>query len=147
MFESAELGHKIDKQTYRAEEETLRQALLDVQYRLGERADFPVVILFGGVPCAGKGEMANCLMEWMDPRHITSHAFGPPSDEERSRPSMWRFWRTLPPNGKIAILFGGWYAGSMWEYLSDKRELEFEREIERIAHFEKMLADEVMPFT
>lgn len=142
MFDSAELGHKVDKETYRQKEPLLRQELLEVQYQLLERADFPVVILLGGVPTAGKGEMANLLMEWMDPRHIATHAFGLPNDEERSRPPMWRYWRTLPPKGKIAILFGGWYAGPMWEYLSSKRALAFEREVERIARFEKMLADE-----
>lgn len=142
MFESAELGHKIDKETFHTEEAALRQALLEAQYQLNARAAFPVVILFGGVPSAGKGEMANLLMEWMDPRHITSHAFGAPSDEERSRPPMWRYWRTLPPKGKLSILFGGWYTGPMWEYMSGQRELAFQREIDRIAHFEKMLADE-----
>ncbi|MDR3410317.1 MAG: polyphosphate:AMP phosphotransferase [Formivibrio sp.] len=142
MFESAELGHKIDKDTYKAEEAQLRQALLEAQYELGQRADFPVLILFAGVPAAGKGEMVNLLMEWLDPRHVTTHAFGKHSDEERTRPPMWRYWRILPPKGKMAMLFGGWYAGAMFETLSGGREAVFQREIERIAHFEKMLADE-----
>lgn len=142
MFESAELGHQIAKDVFRAEEEQLRQALLEAQYQLSTRADFPVVIILGGVPSAGKGELANLLMEWMDPRHISSHAFGAPSDEERSRPPMWRYWRALPPKGKMAIMFGGWYTGPMWEYLSGKYELAFQKEIDRIARFEQMLADE-----
>ncbi len=142
MFESAELGHKVDKDTYKAEEALLRQALLEAQYELGQRADFPVLILFAGVPTAGKGEMANLLMEWLDPRHVTTHAFGAHSDEERSRPPMWRYWRALPPRGKMAILFGGWYAGAMFATFKDLREGVFQREVERIAHFEKMLADE-----
>lgn len=65
------MGHKVDKETYREKEPVLRQALLAAQYQLEERADFPVVILFSGVPTAGKGEMANLLMEWMDPRVIS----------------------------------------------------------------------------
>lgn len=142
MFGSAELGHKVDKETYREREPVLRQALLDLQYQLLERADFPVVILLTGVPTAGRGEMANLLMEWMDPRHIATHAFGPGSDEERSRPPMWRYWRTLPPKGRIAILFGGWYTEALSQYLGSRRTLEFEHEIDRIARFEKMLADE-----
>ncbi|MBS1157453.1 MAG: polyphosphate kinase 2 [Proteobacteria bacterium] len=142
MFESAELGHKIDKDTYKQEEAQLRQDLLEAQYELGRRADFPVLILLAGVPTAGKGEMANLLMEWLDPRHVATHAFGAHSDEERSRPPMWRYWRALPPKGKMAILFGGWYAGAVFETLNGAREAVFQREIERIAHFEKMLADE-----
>ena len=23
--------------------------------------------------------------------------------------AMWRFWRVLPPKGKVGILFGNWY--------------------------------------
>jgi polyphosphate kinase 2 (PPK2 family) len=37
---------------------------------------------------AGKGETVNLLNEWMDPRHIVTYAFGPPSDEETARPPM-----------------------------------------------------------
>ena len=36
MFESAELGHKIDKETYKKEVPALREALLDLQYDLAE---------------------------------------------------------------------------------------------------------------
>ena len=36
MFESAELGHKIDKETFRQEEPRLRAALLDTQFDLRE---------------------------------------------------------------------------------------------------------------
>ena len=58
---------------------------------------------------AGKGETVNLLNEWMDPRHIHTHAFDNPTDEERGRPPMWRYWRALPPKGKIGMLFGSWY--------------------------------------
>jgi hypothetical protein len=38
MFESAELGHTVDKSTYKAEVPALRQALLDAQFDLAEGA-------------------------------------------------------------------------------------------------------------
>ncbi|MDO8722101.1 MAG: hypothetical protein Q7J31_07705, partial [Syntrophales bacterium] len=93
MFESAELGHKIDKETYDREMPKLREALLNTQYDLWERKRFPVIIVVGGVDGAGKSETVNLLNEWMDPRHIITHTFPEPSDEERERPYMWRFWR------------------------------------------------------
>jgi hypothetical protein len=37
MFESAELGHKIDKKTFKAEVPKLRAELLDVQYDMLEK--------------------------------------------------------------------------------------------------------------
>src|SRR5512145_1867951 len=109
MFESAEIGHKLGKSEFKSEEPKLRQRLLDLQYQLLEKGDFPVVILVNGVDGAGKGETVNLLNEWMDPRHIHTHAFGPMTEEERERPEMWRFWRALPPKGHIGIHFGSWY--------------------------------------
>lgn len=143
MFESAELGHKLDKASYQAFEAELRQSLLSIQYDLKQRAEFPVVILLGGVPTAGKGETANLLLEWLDPRHIATHAFAAPTDEEAARPPFWRYWRVLPPKGKMAIMFGGWYSGPMWDQMQDQADPgAYERELSKIVRLEKMLADE-----
>ena len=85
MFESAELGHKIDKETFRAEVPKLRSALLDTQFDFLQKGKFPVVILISGVDGSGKGETINVLYEWMDPRYLSTLAFSVPSDEERER--------------------------------------------------------------
>ncbi len=45
----------------------------------------------------------------MDPRWIVTRAYGPPSDEERTRPEYWRYWRDLPPRGRIGLFVGSWY--------------------------------------
>ncbi len=143
MFESAEIGHKLAKTEYRREEPLLRQRLLAAQYRLLEKASFPVLVLVNGVDGAGKGETVNLLNEWMDPRHIHTHAFGPPTDDERERPEMWRFWRALPPRGRIGIHFGSWYTDPILSRVMghDKRAA-FAQRLERIRHFERMLAAE-----
>ena len=109
MFESAELGHRIDKETYDEEVPRLREELLSAQYDLAEQGRFPVILIVGGIDGAGKGEIVNLLNEWMDPRHIRAHGMGAPTDEELQRPEMWRFWRELPPKGKICIFIGSWY--------------------------------------
>jgi len=143
MFESAELGHKIDKETYDREVPKLREALLNTQYDLWERKRFPVIIVVGGVDGAGKSETVNLLNEWMDPRHIITHAFPEPSDEERERPYMWRFWRALPPRGKIGILFGAWQTAPIVErVLGKSKAAKLDQSIEEIIRFEKMLTDE-----
>ena len=99
MFDSANLSHKIDKETYQREEPKLREALLNAQYDLKEDGCFPVLIVTAGVEGAGKGETVNLLNEWMDPRHIHTCGVGEPSDEESERPPLWRYWRSLPPKG------------------------------------------------
>jgi len=143
MFESAELGHAIDKATYKNEVPVLREALLDAQYELLEKADFPVIILISGVDGAGKGETVNILNEWMDPRHIETHALDVPSCEEEERPPMWRYWRVLPPKGKIGIFFRSWYSAPISDALHRKaKNSELDQQLDRIIRFEKMLADE-----
>lgn len=143
MFESAELGHKIDKKTYEKEEPGLREALLNVQYDLAEAANFPVIILAGGVDGAGKGDTINLLNEWMDPRHIQVHAMGKATPEELERPPMWRFWRALPPKGKIGIFFGSWYTAPIVSRVRGTiKKAELSEYIEAIKHFERMLTNE-----
>jgi polyphosphate:AMP phosphotransferase len=143
MFESADLDHTIDKATYQREEPKLRAALLNAQYDLAQLGKYPVLIVIGGVDGAGKGETVGLLTEWMDPRHIQTHAFPEPSDEERERPPMWRFWRALPPKGKIGILFGAWHTEPLVRrVLGQSSRAELDQSIAEITRFEKMLADE-----
>ena len=105
MFESAELGHRTDDESFRAAVPGLRAELLDAQFDLLELKQFAVVVLINGVDKAGKGETVNLLNEWMDPRHIETWAFDTPTAEEAERPFMWRFWRALPPRGRIGVMF------------------------------------------
>jgi polyphosphate:AMP phosphotransferase len=143
MFEAAELGHKLSKQNFDRELPGLRQALLEAQYDLLTSKRFPVLLLINGVDGAGKGETVNALHEWLDPRHVQSVAFGAPSDEERERPELWRFWRALPPKGKIGVLFGNWYTAPIVKrVLGESRKVELEQSISTIEHFERMLTDE-----
>ena len=142
MFESAELGHKIDKDRYRLEVPELREALLNAQIDL-LTADFSVIILIAGVDGGGKGETVNILNEWMDPRHIETNALDTPTDEESERPEMWRFWRALPPKGKIGIFFGSWYSAPIVNHVTGQtKNAELDQAMERIIRFEKMLTDE-----
>jgi AMP-polyphosphate phosphotransferase len=143
MFESAELGHRISKEIYKKEVPELREALLDVQLDLAERRPCPVIILIGGVDGSGKGETANLLNEWMDPRHISTYAFGPETEEEAARPHMWRFWRELPPKGEIAIFFGSWYSSPIIQRAYGRiKKADLDNAIEHIVRFERMLTDE-----
>ncbi|MBE0612218.1 MAG: polyphosphate:AMP phosphotransferase [Burkholderiales bacterium] len=143
MFESAELGHKITKQVYARQEPKLREALLNAQFDLAQTRKFPVLILIGGVDGAGKGETVNLLNEWMDPRHIQTRAFGDPTDEEAQRPRMWRFWRELPPKGKIGIMFGSWYTQPILNRVVGRaNDAALKNSIDEIVRFEKMLCDE-----
>src|SRR5215210_5565017 len=143
MFESAELGHVVDKATFKAEVPGLRQSLLNAQFDLAESARRPVVILLSGADGSGKREVVQTLTEWMDPRHIQTQAMGDPSEEERERPEMWRFWRMLPPRGKTGIFFHSWYSTPVLKRVLGKTtDADLDQSLDDIARFEKMLVAE-----
>jgi polyphosphate kinase 2 (PPK2 family) len=83
VFDTASIAHDVDKATWKRKEPPLRQALLATQYAVLEKKAFPVLVLIGGVEGAGKGETVNLLHEWMDPRHLITHAFDAPSEDAR----------------------------------------------------------------
>jgi AMP-polyphosphate phosphotransferase len=143
MFESAELDHKVGKGAYRREEPRLRARLLDAQYDLKENGRFPVLILIAGVEGAGKGETVNQLNEWMDSRHVLTHGFAEPSDEERERPRLWRFWKALPPKGSVGVFFGAWHTDPIVQRVYGKiSAARFSEQVDEIVRLEKMLCDE-----
>lgn len=142
MFESAEVGNKLDKRTYNREVPQLRAALLEAQRELA-RSRLSVVILVSGVEGAGKSETMNLLLEWLDARGIATHAMWDTTDEERERPPMWRFWRVLPPAGRIGILLGSWYTAPIVDRVFGRaEEAELDQAMDRIVALERMLTAE-----
>jgi polyphosphate:AMP phosphotransferase len=140
MFEAAEIGNAVTREEYDREEPALREQLLAAQRDL-RAAGFPVVVVIGGVDGAGKGETVNKLLEWLDPRHVETFALSAPSDEERERPPYWRFWRALPPRGKIGIFFGGWHSAPIVERAYKRiDDAELDRRLDEVNAFERQLA-------
>jgi len=143
MFESAELGHRIEKAAWEKRVPELREKLLDAQYDLKELRKFPVIVVVGGVDGAGKSESVNALTSWLDPRYVQVRALGVPTDEEAERPEMWRFWRALPPKGRLGIFQGSWYTRPILDRVFRRDgPREFETHLERVVRFERLLVDD-----
>ena len=143
MFEAAELSHQVSKDDYRREEAELRRALLQAQRDLGAQKRFPVLVLIAGVEGAGKSETVHLLNEWMDPRFIEVTGFALPTEEEAAHPPMWRFWKALPPKGRIGVFFGAWQTMPILErVLGQLGAGGFAARMEEIMRLERMLAAE-----
>jgi polyphosphate:AMP phosphotransferase len=56
---------------------------------------------------------------------------------------MWRYWRALPPKGRTAMFFGGWYDEGILDRAHGRSTSgDFARLLAEIARFERMLVDE-----
>jgi polyphosphate:AMP phosphotransferase len=142
MFEAAEVGRKLEKDTYKTQVPILRGELLDAQQLL-LRAPFPVIVLFAGVDAAGKSETASLLNEWMDPHWIVTRGYMDPSEEELERPRLWRYWRDLPPKGRIALFLSAWYSSPIRDRVARRTSnAEFDVLLDEIAAFERALCDD-----
>lgn len=142
MFETAEVGNRIDKAAFEKALPGLRAGLLEAQRGLAA-SNMAVVVLLGGVEGAGKADTVNRLLEWMDARGVETHVMGDATDEEHERPPMWRFWRALPPKGRMGIFIGTWYTDPIVRRtLGSLGEGRFSVAMDRIAAFETMLSNE-----
>lgn len=145
MAKSTGKRKKLSKKDYEARVPELRQQLIQLQVQL-QQAPFPVLLMIAGVESTGKGEVINTINGWLDPRGVEVFAFHPPTDEERDRPFMWRYWRCLPPQGRLGIYAGSWYTEALREATDpDTDPDEFHHALQRIEHFERLLvADGVL---
>ncbi|CAK0779233.1 Polyphosphate:AMP phosphotransferase [Azospirillaceae bacterium] len=142
MFRTAELGRKVSKEDYDAIAPALRIDLLELQQKL-RAADFPTIIVFAGVDGAGKNQTVNLLNEWMDPRWIVTRAYSEPSDEERERPEYWRYWRDLPPKGRVGLFLRSWYSAPTLDAAYGRiSSTGFDERLDRILSYETCLADD-----
>lgn len=142
MFEAAELGQTLSDKDYQKQVKQLREQMLDMQYKLMQ-AGFSVILVIAGDDRSGRHETINVLHEWMDPRFLEANAYGPPTEEEMARPFFWRYWRDLPPKGRIGIYLRDWatfsIAQRMDRVIDDNR---MEQRIYFINRFEKALVQD-----
>ena len=86
---------------------------LQAQLRALGRAAFEqgrsAVLVFEGWDAAGKGGTIQRLTQALDARQFRVVPTGPPSVEERAHHYLWRFWRNVPRDGRIAIYDRSWY--------------------------------------
>jgi len=121
-------------------EAELREALLDVQRQLHQEKPCSVALIIVGMPAAGRSEVVNKLLEWLDPKHVMVHA-REPDCLAQLHPPLWRYWNTLPARGEMAIYFLGWYDDYLRSQLLTAKQARVRapRMVERIGQLETML--------
>lgn len=101
-----------------------------------------IVFAFEGWDAAGKGGAIRRLTSAIDPRDYSVIPVAKPTDEEKHAHYLWRFWRDIPRNGRMAIFDRSWYGRVLVERLEGFcREDEWKRAYGEINAFERELTD------
>ena len=134
--------------TLKTDAETYSRELRGLQERLTELTsvktfrDRGLLLVFEGNDAAGKGGAIQRVREALDPRRFRVTGVAAPTDEELSRPYLWRFWRKVPRRGHVAIFDRSWYGRVLVERVEGFcSQDDWLRAYQEINDFERQLCD------
>ncbi len=135
-------GPDISKKDFKQASQALRVDLINAQFDLKDER-FAVIVLLAGNDLPGGNEVLDSLNQWLDARYLDVNIFERPAGEDLERPSAWRYWSALPPDGRIGIMSGAWAIDCIGDRaLGDADESAFERRISHARRFEQMLVED-----
>jgi AMP-polyphosphate phosphotransferase len=86
---------------------------------------------------AGKGGAIQRMTAKCDPRHYKVWPISAPSEGEKARHYLWRFWNRLPRDGELAIFDRSWYGRVLVERVEGfAKEEAWRRAYDEINEFE-----------
>ncbi|KGX92305.1 UDP-galactose-lipid carrier transferase [Pontibacillus halophilus JSM 076056 = DSM 19796] len=142
MLEAVDLSLKIDKKRYKKELKQTQLELLQLQRSIYDH-QLGILIVFEGWDAAGKGGAIKRLTSGLDPRGFDVHSIGAPSTLEKKHHYLKRFWKEVPPYGKIAIFDRSWYGRILVERVENFASVsEWKRAYEEIVQFEHLLSQD-----
>jgi len=99
------------------------------------------LIVCEGWDAAGKGGAIQRMTARLDPRAFHVWPIKAPTEEEKARHFLWRFWEKLPGAGSIAIFDRSWYGRVLVERVEGfASEAEWRRGYDEINEFEAQQA-------
>ncbi|NRG16671.1 polyphosphate:AMP phosphotransferase [Rhizobiales bacterium] len=141
-LDAVDLSAKLDKDDYEKELEHWQEELATLTDKKKFR-DIALVAAFEGNDAAGKGGAIRRVTRPLDPRIYKVHPIAAPSDEEKARPYLWRFWRRIPRKGRIAIFDRSWYGRVLVERVEGFcTEADWMRAYNEINEFEQQLVED-----
>ncbi len=141
VLSALDLTQKLSRDEY---EQRLKrqQAQLGRLARRMTGANRSAVVMFEGPDAAGKGGCIRRIVHALDARFYNVIQIAAPTEEERARPYLWRFWRNLPRRGHFAIFDSSWYGRGLVERLEGLASPDdWRRAYAEINAFEEQLVD------
>ncbi len=142
MLEKYDLTKTADEGTYEKTLESYKERLNILQRALRDQ-NVPTIVVIEGWNASGITMAIHEIVQGLDPRGFALHAIEKPTQEERARPFLWRFWLRAPPRGKIALFARSWYSRAITEGM---RQHAWEKTLAtragQINNFERQLYDD-----
>ena len=108
LLDRLDLSLTLEKPQYEKRMAELQGHLGELARKLRKRKR-SAICLFEGSDAAGKGGAIRRLVWALDARQYRIIPIAAPTDEERAHHYLWRFFRQLPPRGRITIYDRSWY--------------------------------------
>ena len=139
VLRALQLDQPLGRPAYKAELEKWQARLsrLSRDKAFRKRA---VVAVFEGSDSAGKGGAIRRVTQALDARLYRNVSIAAPTEEERARPYLWRFWRHIPRRGRFALFDRSWYGRVLVERVEGlAEEADWKRGYVEINDFEQAL--------
>jgi polyphosphate:AMP phosphotransferase len=141
VIRKLDLELALDKKEFAEELEDLQNRIGTLTRKL-RRKGRSLTLVFEGPDAAGKGGAIRRLTHAMDARLFRVDSVAAPTDEEKARPYLWRFWRDLPRIGKVTIYDRSWYGRVLVERVEGfAAPAEWRRAFAEINAFEEQMAE------
>jgi len=141
ILDTVDLSKELERKEYETRLDPLQSRLRDLALEI-HRRNIPVILAFEGWDAAGKGGAIKRLTQELDPRGYEVIPVAAPDAIEKSKHYLWRFWRSLPPQGQMGIFDRSWYGRVLVERVEGfATEPEWRRAYDEINRFERQLAD------
>jgi polyphosphate:AMP phosphotransferase len=141
ILETVDLRKTVRKDAYRAKLQQ-HQAVLSRLSRQARATNVSSILVLEGWDAAGKGGVIRRITAAMNPETYHLVPVAAPTEDERARHYLWRFWRHLPRAGHVTIFDRSWYGRVLVERVEGlARRAEWQRAYSEINDFEAQLCE------
>ncbi len=141
VLDTVDLTRTTDRGTYRRELNTLQREVHRLARQARDRG-LSSVLAFEGWDAAGKGGAIRRITQALEAGDYRVIPTAAPTEEERRYHYLWRFWRDLPPAGRLVIYDRTWYGRVLVERIEGfATPSQWQRAYDEINDFEDQLVE------
>ncbi len=141
VLDQVDTSAALAEQCYKRKLSRRQNELYGLAWR-AKAAGVNTVAIFEGWDAAGKGGAIRRVTAGLDARLYRVISIAAPTDEEKARHYLWRFWRHVPRAGHITIYDRSWYGRVLVERVEAfAKPNEWMRAYQEINDFEEQLRE------